>query len=803
MDLPNTEYVIPETQLYETLQVQRRRLVNWCGQSADSQSSDRRTPARARQELREVISKLISLTASEKPRTDATDADVVALCRSVALLDVQASSAQELPSFTDGIATQQELSDVMNSIQAITSDTGSFAGPDKDPSPETIENWGFVTGRNNTGRFTVTSLGNAFGEIQSAKPNAGIGAEIDFQLAALTVKNAHVVALDEEIANMPDVKAVFGNESMQATCIESAEHRSIYRLMGRGHDIHFWQTEDSRKFKEFPESLGAYEREYFEDLDKSTEMWAAQIFEPIRKAYFVPPPPAPPIRFLLRPEPAKEDATVITMVAVHPDKQGAWKVVVVSKTFATVQCFEIVSHGRRWYTSLQYCNDRRYALRCLMPDMAVVRRSAWPEWERHGGGHPHQVRSSSDVSAIITRGWGVQGRNSRNLSGGIETFVPDRLLFGLLPEALLDPKLQKDSKDRCKYVDRWEWWQGEDDTLRGYPVTSDQQHVMIAPLEKAELVDCVKLPCTCARVRRVSRLKVEQEYQTIIELCEQIISRSLLVESALGRRNAEGSATEQEATREQKKPLKTPSYIEDAPVSFELFGFVKSMVSEFGCARLRSLVEALATGATSVTERTFETRRLLRKAISTAATEHTAVTVESTSTGISLLDEDMELIDLMYTPKDGKRHSLAKVISRIDNIAHVLCWSRTGGEGDSIDVVEVPRLSLTFVAIKDDAGKVRLESSDHAGLFIHTAAFGLDKQTTEMLRGMPQSLVLTDSNGQHTILCAAVPVLRPVIPADPFSTELVLDRHRVNSDKIRQWVDGRSWVRLHIPRPCA
>ena len=120
--------------------------------------------------------------------------------------------------------------------------------------------------------------------------------------------------------------------------------------------------------------------------------------------------------------------------------------------------------------------------------------------------------------------------------------------------------------------------------------------------------------------------------------------------------------------------------------------------------------------------------------------------------------EEMELIDLLYAEPDSKRFSLAIVISRLDTLAHVLCWSRNG---DSIDVVELPRLSLTFVAKEDEKGKIRLECSDHAGLYIQDLPFGLDRQTTEMIRGMPHSLVLTDANGQHTILCAALPLLRP------------------------------------------
>ena len=904
VDLPNTEYVIPETQLYEALQVQRRRLVNWC-QPASLSDTDPGAPepepapeAEAEAEakavdkkvaleisLSDALSSLALLAADGKTAdgTDATQEDSVALCHTIATLadqikalplprPVKAPSPAEAEAAVSGVATAVQLSDVMTAIQTITSDTGSFAGPDKESSSETAENWGFIAGWNNSGRFTVTSLGKpkptdtcaSTSTIATVKSSAGLGAQIDFQLAALTVKNAHVVALDEAVANMADVKAVFGNESMQATCLQSAEHRVWYRLMGRGHEIQFWHSADARKFKEFPTCLGEYEREYFEDLDKNTEMWAAQIFEPIRQAYFVPPPPQPPIRFLMRVLPAKEDATVITMLAIHPDKEGAWKEVVISKAHETVQVYEIISHGRRWYKSLQYCNDRRYALRCLAPDMTFVRRSGWPEWERHGGGHPLSVHSVSDVTTVITRSWGVTGKHSRNLSGGVETYIPDRLLFGVVPQALLDPKYPKDDKDRVKHTNRYEFWQGEDDHIRGYPVTvsgDDQQHIIEVDLqEDVEPVDCTKVSGgTCAKVTRVSRTVVEREYGQLISLCEKIIAGKLLPESALDGGGSlhvqELSETKEEdhdhdddATGEAQASAVVPEVetpvaaaaaaaaaaggrnkkggrkaaapvAEEAPVSFALFRFVQTLTRELSLSfdRATRFIDNLIAGTDTGTGNEkpvavaplFKTRLALRKAIEALSVEEpnaeptlqlTGTQTESgASSSVSLMDEDLNLLDLLYAEKDSKLHSLCNVISRLESLAYVLCWSRSNGDGDVVAVVELPRLSLTFVAKSDENGVVRLESSDHAGLFIHTATFGLDKQTTEMLRGMPHSLVLTDTNGQHTILCAALPLLRPVIPEDPFSTELVLDRDRITSDRARSWVDGRKWAK-HVDK---
>ena len=109
--------------------------------------------------------------------------------------------------------------------------------------------------------------------------------------------------------------------------------------------------------------------------------------------------------------------------------------------------------------------------------------------------------------------------------------------------------------------------------------------------------------------------------------------------------------------------------------------------------------------------------------------------------------------------------------------------------------VSLPRLKLTFQArrVGDEVrrhlpshipsqqftafthlhAQVRLYSVDHADLFVTNER---SPETTELLAGIPHSLLLSNSNGEISVLVPSVPPVRPKIGSVPFSTELVLDR---------------------------
>eukprot|EP00967_Tisochrysis_lutea_P034908 scaffold41760_cov32-Tisochrysis_lutea.AAC.2 len=122
-------------------------------------------------------------------------------------------------------------------------------------------------------------------------------------------------------------------------------------------------------------------------------------------------------------------------------------------------------------------------------------------------------------------------------------------------------------------------------------------------------------------------------------------------------------------------------------------------------------------------------------------------------------------------------------------------------------IVSLPRLKLTFQALPVGES-VRLYSIDHADLYITNErnevsniaqvviVFGLVsslapsrrslepiltlvvpyEQVANLLDGIPHSLLLSNSNGEMSVLVPAWPPVRPHIDAVPFSTELVLDR---------------------------
>ena len=130
----------------------------------------------------------------------------------------------------------------------------------------------------------------------------------------------------------------------------------------------------------------------------------------------------------------------------------------------------------------------------------------------------------------------------------------------------------------------------------------------------------------------------------------------------------------------------------------------------------------------------------------------------------------------MHARPGSKLFSLADTLTRLDRLSYVLAWTRkenTASRPLVLDLVELPRLNMSFHERKDGAGKTQLYSIDHADLFVSNIRTSL---VEKLLRGIPHSLVLQNSNSELQILVPSLRPVRPAIGSSPFSVELVIDR---------------------------
>jgi len=150
-------------------------------------------------------------------------------------------------------------------------------------------------------------------------------------------------------------------------------------------------------------------------------------------------------------------------------------------------------------------------------------------------------------------------------------------------------------------------------------------------------------------------------------------------------------------------------------------------------------------------------------------------------------ESDLVLLDILYPAEGSLLFRIATVISRIEDLSHILVWaSPSMGAGDQpvISMVELPRLKLRFKPQMDLDGAVRMHLQDHPGWFI-SEAFVADapepaprsiKFVEQQLQGVPNCVLLQNASHELRVLVANHEVKRPRLPGEPFSTLLLFDR---------------------------
>ena len=141
--------------------------------------------------------------------------------------------------------------------------------------------------------------------------------------------------------------------------------------------------------------------------------------------------------------------------------------------------------------------------------------------------------------------------------------------------------------------------------------------------------------------------------------------------------------------------------------------------------------------------------------------------------------EPMVLLDLLRAPPRSALRAVANALQRMENLSHVLAWGSTAA---SIDVVELPRLGLTFVrdATAADDAPLRLRCAELSGMYLAAApatSAAMLERVQVLARGLSSALLMTDGRGNHCVVASALAMPRPVVPASIYATSFILERN--------------------------
>jgi hypothetical protein len=232
---------LPETELYSLLQVQRRRIVKWLSTCRQGVLDE------VMQTALQVSS---SLTGSFKASADILDAQ-----NRWSRIQGDRSIGRWAVGSTRNIAT-------------VSSSTGLS---DLGASPPMMLGGG--SSKSDVPKLGLQRQASFDNDVSEIADTGMLGVEIDLQIGQMTLRSKHLAALITEIANHPDVRQIFGETTMQASLVESAEHRSVYRLVGLNHELHHWKSAHTI----CPPLGDEWDREYDPAELADSEKWMASV----------------------------------------------------------------------------------------------------------------------------------------------------------------------------------------------------------------------------------------------------------------------------------------------------------------------------------------------------------------------------------------------------------------------------------------------------------------------------------------------------------------------------------------------
>lgn len=152
------------------------------------------------------------------------------------------------------------------------------------------------------------------------------------------------------------------------------------------------------------------------------------------------------------------------------------------------------------------------------------------------------------------------------------------------------------------------------------------------------------------------------------------------------------------------------------------------------------------------------------------------------------VDELEQLVNLQH-PKDKLIESLTNTLVRLDDLSHILAWSK--GNNNRVEVVEFAKLGLTFRATRAGGGAsgiVRYMCEEHNGLFLNYGDVWQSPLTAALIRGLENSLLLTDEDGELYILVSTVRYPIRIFPKVPIGVAM--------TQEVGSILQGVAWPEL-------
>ena len=253
----------------------------------------------------------------------------------------------------------------------------------------------------------------------------------------------------ELVAGFADFDVVFGGGSdalsYQSAEVQATSARTWVRLVGQRHDLQRWAPD----MRTAPPSFATPYRGLLPTLTASLP-WVHEILEPVREAHFPALTLTAPAAELAIFRNVSSMRVLLLEAKASLESTGIEKEVLIVREPPLVMVFNLVEHGRRWYRSLVFASDASCCLAALPASVALHRQL--PALVCGDALTP----SPPAPSLVISRSTSVlQESDGTPVDAGEQTFLPTRLLRGLLPAALLE-----------LYV----FWQHErDDSIVAFP----------------------------------------------------------------------------------------------------------------------------------------------------------------------------------------------------------------------------------------------------------------------------------------------------------------------------------------------